>query len=69
MKAYAYKHEEQYFVNDGTGKVLGPFPSKDAAKSEWPRIKSNRDRRERHRVLTDMGLSRVRGALGGVYYE
>lgn len=25
--------------------------------------------RERHELLTSLGLKRVRGALGGVYYE
>lgn len=29
----------------------------------------NRIRRERHAALVSMGLKRVRGALGGVYYE
>ena len=29
----------------------------------------NLRRREKHRALTDLGLKRVRGALGGVYYE
>lgn len=31
--------------------------------------RKNAARRERHEVLTSMGLKRVRGALGGVYYE
>lgn len=29
----------------------------------------NAARRERHAAMTDLGLKRVRGALGGVYYE
>lgn len=33
------------------------------------RFAKNASRRERHAVLTGMGLKRVRGALGGVYYE
>ena len=33
------------------------------------RFEKNARRRERHEVLTSMGLKRVRGALGGVYYE
>lgn len=33
------------------------------------RIEKNARRRERHQILTDTGLKRVRGALGGVYYE
>jgi tRNA(Ile2) C34 agmatinyltransferase TiaS len=28
-----------------------------------------RQRNIRHQVLTDLGLKRVRGSLGGVYYE
>lgn len=38
-------------------------------KKEQKRIERNRVRRERHAILTDMGMKRVRGALGGVYYE
>ena len=29
----------------------------------------NRSRRERHGILTSMGLKRVKGNLGGTYYE
>jgi len=29
----------------------------------------NRNKRERHAALTGLGLKRVKGALGGVYYE
>ena len=29
----------------------------------------NEDRRARHEAMTSLGLKRVRGALGGVYYE
>lgn len=29
----------------------------------------NKARRERHATLTSLGLVRVRGALGGIYYE
>lgn len=32
-------------------------------------IRSNRAAKVRHQVYTDMGMNRVRGALGGVYYE
>lgn len=31
--------------------------------------KARANRRARHDVLTSLGLVRVRGALGGVYYE
>ena len=33
------------------------------------RIARNAARRERHTAMTDLGLKRVKGALGGVYYE
>ena len=32
-------------------------------------LKRNLTRRERHQAMLDLGLVRVRGALGGVYYE
>lgn len=33
------------------------------------RIKKNIARRDRHAAFTSCGLKRVKGALGGVYYE
>jgi hypothetical protein len=33
------------------------------------RIQRNMNRRDRHAVMSDMGLKRVKGALGGTYYE
>ena len=32
-------------------------------------LNRNRARREQHAALTSLGLKRVKGALGGVYYE
>jgi len=37
--------------------------------SKEKRSRRNRQRRERHEILISLGLRRVRGALGGVYYE
>jgi len=36
---------------------------------EKARIRHNAARRERDQAMRDMGLKRVRGALGGVYWE
>jgi hypothetical protein len=33
------------------------------------RIAHNANRRARHEAMTSLGLNRVKGALGGVYYE
>lgn len=33
------------------------------------RGRANRNRRERHAAMTSLGLVRVKGALGGTYYE
>ena len=38
-------------------------------RKENRRIIYNANRRERHAALTSLGLKRVKGALGGVYYE
>ena len=38
-------------------------------KAEIARIRKNKARRERDQVMRDCGLVRVRGALGGVYWE
>ena len=44
-----------------------------ARMSEDARIRRNRNRRTRqrtrHAIMTSLGLKRVKGALGGVYYE
>ena len=37
--------------------------------SKTKKARRNRQRRERHQVMIDCGLVRVRGELGGVYYE
>ena len=42
--------------------------SNDTARDIIPQIR-NYNRRERDQVMRDMGLKRVRGALGGVYWE
>jgi len=42
--------------------------SKDSLRDVLPQLK-NFNRRERDEVMRDLGLKRVRGALGGVYWE
>jgi hypothetical protein len=42
--------------------------SNDTARDIIPQIR-NYNRRERDKVMRDMGLTRVRGGLGGVYWE
>ena len=37
--------------------------------AEAKRLRRNRDRRERDQVCRDMGLTKVRGNLGGTYWE
>lgn len=49
--------------------LFSDVASLDEAKAMAKRLRVNRARRERHKALTDLGLKRVRGALGGVYYE
>jgi hypothetical protein len=39
------------------------------AKDDAKRERKNRARRERHQAMKDLGLTRVRGNLGGTYYE
>lgn len=38
-------------------------------RADAARQRRNRNAREKHDALTSLGLVRVRGALGGVYYE
>lgn len=40
------------------------------ARNEYQRqVERNRQRRARHEAMTSLGLQRVKGALGGTYYE
>jgi hypothetical protein len=40
-----------------------------SVKAEAKRLRHNRNRRERDQAMRDLGLVRVRGNLGGVYWE
>jgi hypothetical protein len=46
-----------------------PTPPEQIAAIAAKRIKKNADARARRQVYADLGLKRVRGGLGGVYYE
>jgi hypothetical protein len=41
----------------------------EKSQSEAAAKRRNANRRARHQAMTDLGLVRVHGALGGVYYE
>jgi hypothetical protein len=42
----------------------------ECIKFTWtPKDRKNAARRARHQAMLDLGLKRVRGALGGIYYE
>ena len=41
----------------------------DAAVANGKRRKANKQRREREAILRAFGLTKVRGALGGTYWE
>ena len=41
----------------------------EAVLTEASRLRKNKARRDKHAVLTSLGLKRVKGALGGTYYE
>jgi hypothetical protein len=46
-----------------------PAPPEQVAAIAAKRTKKNAEARARRQVYTDLGLKRVRGGLGGVYYE
>ena len=41
----------------------------DAVLAEVRRLRHNKGRRERDQAMRDMGIVKVRGALGGTYWE
>lgn len=55
--------EAEYDGKDGDNEC------RDCEEGRIKRAKANRLRRERHAMLTGLGLKCVKGALGGVYYE
>ena len=54
-------------TRDGDNRCRSCDDIEDASKAK--RAKANKARRERESVLRDCGLVKVRGALGGVYWE
>lgn len=40
-----------------------------ARKAEAKRLAKNKARRDRNALLRDLGLTRVRGNMGGIYWE
>jgi len=52
-------------INDNSPREICTCEEDKAA----AKTRKNAARRARHAILTDLGLCRVRGNLGGVYYE
>lgn len=59
------------YHSDELGQVTVPGAEEQdgLAIEKAKRDRRNRERRERNQVMRDLGLKRVRGALGGVYWE
>ena len=55
------KHKEETGPHD--------YATCDICKVRMRTIKANNRAREIRQVYSDLGLKRVRGALGGIYYE
>ena len=64
--------QENYVSNDNQSKVRN-YESYDYQKyltdKKYKNQARNIARKERHEALTSLGLVKVRGALGGIYYE
>ncbi len=58
-----------YVLSKGLMDLDRPFDSEKEAIADMKRILRNKARRERHEMLTSLGLTRVKGSLGGTYYE
>lgn len=58
-----FNQEDSELISKGD--IIGVKVSKDLAK----RLKRNRIARERNQVYKDLGLVKVKGSLGGTYYE
>ena len=69
MKLYRNKIDGSFHWAIDGKMVNGPYLTKEAALSDKRRLQRNSTRRARHQAMTSLGLSRVRGALGGTHYE
>ena len=58
---------EQIGTKDGENKCEACDLAEDGSKSQ--KLRRNAARREREQVLRDCGLVKVKGQLGGVYWE
>mgnify|MGYP001561424917 CR=1 FL=1 len=47
----------------------GKYATESEAKTRCRQLRANLNRKARHQAMLDLGMVRVRGALGGVYYE
>ena len=56
-------------VGDSDAQPIADAALAKAVRHEASRQRRNRNARERHQAMLDVGLVRVRGGLGGVYYE
>ena len=56
-------------MNPATLQFVADSPLAKAVRHEAARQRRNRNARERHQAMLDVGLVRVRGGVGGVYYE
>jgi hypothetical protein len=53
--------------DEAAGRLLEAI--RDVAAGRAKRDRRNRTRRERDQAMRDLGLRKVRGALGGTYWE
>ncbi len=57
-------------IRDTTGNLIFPgHPEYENALRQQKRWARNKARRERDQVMRDMGMVKVRGNLGGTYWE
>ena len=63
-----YLCHKTFEVHDAQGFPAGVYRC-DCATCKARRDRKNAGARARHHAMTGLGLQRVRGGLGGVYYE
>ena len=68
LKIMRYKANGTFAVVE-SGRKTSFFDTVEEAKADLKRRQRNARRRERDQIRSDLGLKRVRGALGGIYWE
>lgn len=68
-KAIRKKSTGEVYLITRSGQLINYGIGEDARLKALKAVKESNARHDRNRLMLDLGLERVKGALGGAYYE